>query len=254
MTWLRGVQLASYGKVDEPGEAAMKNEILQRGPIVCSIATDGNFVYNYRSGVYQGPDSTDVDHNVEVRSSHSDPLLRLLSQGKRCSLDEDVTASLPHSVALAGCMGKMHWQDALLHGLFVHEEILQVVGWGFDKDAGPYWHVRNSWGSFWGEMGFFKVGRGSNFLSLEAGDCWFAIPTWDMEKQVAEGALGGTMYGVVELKNKSGETSSVAATQQADAAGNILKTTAKDRAASAPVLAQQKLMAQALRGQGSGNH
>ena len=42
------------------------NEIHARGPIVCSIATDQAIMYNYRSGVYDGANSTEVDHNVEV--------------------------------------------------------------------------------------------------------------------------------------------------------------------------------------------
>jgi hypothetical protein len=59
------LQLAAYGKVD-CGAEAMQNEILQRGPIVCSIGTDNSFVYEYRNGVYKGPNATDVDHDIEV--------------------------------------------------------------------------------------------------------------------------------------------------------------------------------------------
>lgn len=36
-----------------------------------------------------------------------------------------------------------------------------------------YWVIRNSWGTYWGEMGFFKMQRGVNALQLEAGDCWW---------------------------------------------------------------------------------
>lgn len=35
-----------------------------------------------------------------------------------------------------------------------------------------YWEIRNSWGTYWGELGFFKLQRGINALNLEAGDCW----------------------------------------------------------------------------------
>ena len=60
------MQLAAYGKVDGCGEQAMKSEILQRGPITCSIASDDSFVYTYRHGVYKGPNATEVDHDIEV--------------------------------------------------------------------------------------------------------------------------------------------------------------------------------------------
>lgn len=60
------VQLAAFGRIDGCGEKAMMNEIFQRGPIVCSIATDSDFVYGYRGGIYEGKNSTEVDHNVEV--------------------------------------------------------------------------------------------------------------------------------------------------------------------------------------------
>lgn len=35
-----------------------------------------------------------------------------------------------------------------------------------------YWEIRNSWGTYFGELGFFKVERGKNTLRLEEGDCW----------------------------------------------------------------------------------
>ncbi|KAF5836019.1 hypothetical protein DUNSADRAFT_6540 [Dunaliella salina] len=51
-------------------------------------------------------------------------------------------------------------------------------------------------GSYWGVNGFFRIRRGVNALQIEAGDCWYAVPTWDMEQDVAEGRLVGSMYGV----------------------------------------------------------
>eukprot|EP01025_Chloroclados_australasicus_P006008 TRINITY_DN11975_c0_g1_i1.p2 TRINITY_DN11975_c0_g1~~TRINITY_DN11975_c0_g1_i1.p2 ORF type:complete len:236 (-),score=17.16 TRINITY_DN11975_c0_g1_i1:208-915(-) len=131
--------VAAFGRIDGCGEVAMMNEIYQRGPIVCSIATDEEFTYGYRSGIYQGKNFPGVDHNVEV------------------------------------------------------------VGGG-EENGEPYWHVRNSWGTFWGEMSFFKVQRGNNHLMLEACDCWYANPTWQMETDVLSGKLAGTMYGTVKAE------------------------------------------------------
>lgn len=58
----------------------------------------------------------------------------------------------------------------------VHD--ISIVGYG--SEAGqPYWLVRNSWGTHWGEDGFFRVCRGSNNIAIES-DCAWATPkdTW----------------------------------------------------------------------------
>jgi len=58
---------------------------------------------------------------------------------------------------------------------------VEVVGWGTSLDENGnevhYWQVRNSWGSYWGENGFFKVMRGGDMMMIED-DCWFAVPSF----------------------------------------------------------------------------
>lgn len=74
---------------------------------------------------------------------------------------------------------------------------VEVVGWDVSSSSGvPYWIVRNSWGTYWGELGWFKIKMGTLYIE---DDCWWANPTThEIESYLNGEYLGSYNKGLVE--------------------------------------------------------
>jgi len=74
---------------------------------------------------------------------------------------------------------------------------VEVVGWGTENGI-DYWHIRNSWGTYWGEQGFLRIKRGLEKGIVEY-DCWFGIPDFSEEDALyPKGKLAGSMVGLID--------------------------------------------------------
>merc|ERR1712032_794873 len=76
----------------------------------------------------------------------------------------------------------LSWESVKSDYNFDHE--VSVVGWGEETVNGtliPYWIVRNSWGTWWGEDGFFRIHAGINATGIET-QCTWAVPGEAIER------------------------------------------------------------------------
>jgi C1A family cysteine protease len=46
------------------------------------------------------------------------------------------------------------------------DHAVNIIGWG-KSGSTPYWLVRNSWGTWWGEKGYFRIVSGKNACGIE---------------------------------------------------------------------------------------
>lgn len=68
------------------------------------------------------------------------------------------------------------YSEKVLLPIINHE--ISVVGYGYDEvSQQEYWIGRNSWGTYWGEYGFFRIKMHGDNLAIET-DCVAGLPSY----------------------------------------------------------------------------
>jgi cathepsin X len=76
--------------------------------------------------------------------------------------------------------------------------IISLAGWGVAADGTKYWIGRNSWGTYWGDRGWFRIKRGGSYNP----DCMWGVPSLPVYPSPAAAAATANSYPRVS-KRKS---------------------------------------------------
>lgn len=77
-----------------------------------------------------------------------------------------------NGIAIQNYTGGIIYDDPKLRNM-THNHGVAIVGWGLEESTNTsYWIVRNSWGQYWGELGFFRVQLGKDLLGIENNVAW----------------------------------------------------------------------------------
>jgi len=118
---------------------------------------------------------------------------------------KEIQARGPIACGIAANKALMEYTGGLFHdttNFTSINHVISFVGWGTEGGT-KYWIARNSWGSYFGENGFFRIIRGINNLNSES-DCYWATPKFDDAKMDKGAATRTETLDDVDSSDDSG--------------------------------------------------
>jgi len=76
------------------------------------------------------------------------------------------------------------------------DHFMEVAGWGVSALGTKYWVLRNSWGTYWGDAGWFKLERGVNSLRIESACDWAVPDASDIDRELKNQVMGDYYTGL----------------------------------------------------------
>eukprot|EP01083_Nonionella_stella_P284187 967311_1 len=135
---------------------------------ICYNCVPGNTSATFTPGVCSKQDNFTLYYVSEYSgvSGVDDMKAEIYARGPiSCGVD-----ATPELEAYTGGVFSQSGKERLNHEI-------SVIGWGVTDEGEAFWVVRNSWGTYWGEEGFFRIKMGSDNLGIEK-DCTWGVPTW----------------------------------------------------------------------------
>ena len=170
-----------------------------------SIAEFGSYTSSQRKTTKTSNDNGEDDSEKDENIRKNDPNNNIIHQIQAEIWARGPVAAVIHGPPLHNYHGGIY-HDTSAPTTPTHQ--VSIVGWGQSRmhantNNMTFWICRNSWGQYWGEMGYFRIGPiGSNVLGIEQHIDWATLAHFTTSHNFPCHANGGNCRHGNELQQQ----------------------------------------------------